>query len=140
MALDLSSLTSSIGALERALHVTADGVQWAGLSPETQEAVRAGVVQNFEVAYEQSWKMMRRWLEANPLAGDVSGATMRQVYRLAAKAGLIDDVDLWMDFHQARNQTAHTYNSKTAEMVFALSARFLPEAKRTLGVLEARND
>ncbi len=140
MALDLSSLTSSIGALERALHVTADGAQWAGLSPEAQEAVKAGVVQNFEVAYEQSWKMMRRWLETNPLAGDVSGATMRQVYRLAAKAGLIDDVDLWMDFHQARNQTSHTYNSKTAEMVLALSARFLPEANRMLGLLEARND
>lgn len=140
MALDLSSLTSSIGALERALHVTADGAQWAGLSPEAQEAVKAGVVQNFEVAYEQSWKMMRRWLETNPLAGDVSGATMRQVYRLAAKAGLIDDVDLWMDFHQARHQTSHTYNSKTAEMVLALSARFLPESKRMLGLLEARND
>lgn len=140
MALDLSSLTASIGALERALHATTAGAQWASLPPEVQEAVKAGVIQNFEVAYEQSWKMMRRWLEANALAGDVSGASMRQVYRLAAKAGLIDDVDLWMDFHQARNQASHTYNVKTAEMVLTLSARFLPEAQRVLSVLESRND
>lgn len=66
------------------------GAQSADLSPEIIEAVKAGVIQNFEVAYEQSWKMMRRWLEGNPLVGDVSGASMRQVYRLAAKAGMID--------------------------------------------------
>ena len=84
--------------------------------------------------------MMRRWLEANPVAGDVSGASMRQVYRLAAKAGIIDDVDLWMEFHQARNQSSHTYNVKTAELVFSTSRQFLPEAQRVLGLLEARND
>ena len=140
MALDLSSLTASIGALQRALHASVAGAQWAGLSPEVREAVKAGVIQNFEVAYEQSWKMMRRWLEANPVAGDVSGAGMRQVYRLAAKAGMIDDVDLWMEFHQARHQTSHTCNVKTAELVLAMSKQFLPEAQRVLGALEARND
>ena len=140
MALDLSSLTAAIGALQRALHASVAGAQWAGLSPEVREAVKAGVIQNFEVAYEQSWKMMRRWLEANPVAGDVSGAGMRQVYRLAAKAGMIDDVDLWMEFHQARHQTSHTCNVKTAELVLAMSKQFLPEAQRVLGVLEARND
>ena len=65
---------------------------------------------------------------------------LRQVYRLAAKAGLIDDVELWMKFHQARNQSSHTYNVKTAELVFSISSQFLPEAQRVLGLLEARND
>ena len=140
MSLDLSTLTASIGALQRALHASATSAQSADFSPEVREAVKAGVIQNFEVAYEQSWKMMRRWLEANPVAGDVSGASMRQVYRLAAKAGMIDDIDLWMKFHQARNQSSHTYNVKMAELVFAISSQFLPEAQRVLDVLEARND
>ena len=140
MALDLSTLAASIGTLRRALHASVTGAQWLGLSPDVREAVKAGVIHNFEVAYEQSWKMMRRWLEANPFAGDVSGASMRQVYRLAAKAGLIDDVELWMKFHQARNQSSHTYNVKTAELVFSISSQFLPEAQRVLGLLEARND
>ena len=140
MALDLSTLAASIDALRRVLHASATSELAAGLSSEVREAVKAGVIQTFEVTYEQSWKMMRRWLEANPVAGDVSGASMRQVYRLAAKAGMIDDVDLWMKFHQARNQSSHTYNVKTAELVFAISSQFLPEAQRVLGVLEARND
>ena len=140
MALDLSTLTASIGALRRALHASVAGAQWSGLSPEIREAVKAGVIQNFEVAYEQSWKMMRRWLEVNPMAGDVSGASMRQVSRLAAKAGLIDDVELWMKFHQTRYQSSHTYNVKTAELVFSISSQFLPEALHVLGLLEARND
>jgi len=140
MALDLSTLTASIGALQRALHASEAGEQWADLSPEIREAVKAGVIQNFEVAYEQSWKMMRRWLEANPVAGEVSGVSMRQVYRLAAKAGLIDDVDLWMKFHEARNQSSHTYNVNTAELVFSISRQFLPKAQRVLGLLETRND
>ena len=45
-----------------------------------------------------------------------------------------------MKFHQTRNQSSHTYNVKTAELVFAISSRFLPEAQRVLGLLEARND
>ena len=140
MVLDLSALESSVRALERALGVTRDAAQWDVLSANAREAVRAGVIQTFEVAYEQSWKMLRRWLELNPMAGDASVSTMRQVYRLAAKSGLIDNVDLWMEFHAARNQTAHTYNRKTAEDVFGLTAVFLPEARNTLAALEVRND
>lgn len=83
---------------------------------------------------------MRRWLERNPVSGDPSGVTMRQIYRLAAKSGLIEDVDLWMEFHEARNRTSHTYDCKVAEVVFSLSIRFLPEAQRALKALIAKND
>ncbi len=140
MALDFFALSAAINALQRALHAATPGAQWTSLSAEVQEAVRAGVIQNFEVAYEQSWKMMRRWLETNPIAGDVSGASMRQVFRLAAKAGLIDDVDLWMEFHAARNQTSHSYNAKVAELVLGLSRQFLPVAQAVLATLKARHD
>ncbi len=140
MALDLAHLSASIGALDRAQGICTDALGWQALSPAVQEAVRAGVIQSFEVAYEQSWKLMRRWLEQNPIAGEASGATMRHIYRLAAKSGLIDDVDLWMQFHDARNRTSHTYDCKVAEAVFALSLRFFSEAKRVLAALEVRND
>lgn len=140
MALDLSHLIASIGALDRAHSIPADVETWEKLPPKVREAVRAGVIQTFEVAYEQCWKIMRRWLEQNPVAGDPSGATMRQIYRLAAKSGLIDDVDAWMEFHEARNRTSHTYDCKVAEAVFELSIRFLPAAKLALQALEVKND
>lgn len=140
MALDLTHLIASLGALERAQGIPADAAAWDKFPPTVREAVRAGVIQTFEVAYEQCWKIMRRWLERNPVAGDPTGSTMRQIYRLAAKSGLIDDVDLWMEFHDARNRTSHTYDCKVAEVVFSLSIRFLPEAQRALKALEAKND
>ena len=84
--------------------------------------------------------MMRRWLTANPVAGDVDGVPMRQLYRIGAKAGLIDDVDVWMDFHRARNQTSHTYNPAVAQAVFEMAPLFALRAQSLLSSLEARND
>ncbi len=65
---------------------------------------------------------------------------MRQLYRLAAKAGLIDEVDVWMDFHKARNQTSHTYNRAVAQAVFELAPVFAEHARQRLSRLEQRND
>ena len=138
--LDYSSLKSAINALERALSVTSHGVRWAAFDAVTQDTLKAGVIQTFEVAYEQSWKMLKRWLEANPTSGEVEGVPMRQLYRVAAKAGLIDDVDGWMDFHKARNETSHTYNRQTAQAVFEMAPRYLIQAQRLLTALEQRND
>lgn len=140
MTLDLSHLSNSLAALERAQKITKDATAWQALGDDLKEAVTAGVIQSFEVAYEQSWKLIRRWLEANPLEGDAESVTMRQLYRIAAKAGLIDDVDLWMGFHKARNQTSHTYDLSVAEAVFATSFEFAPLARKTLAVMESNND
>lgn len=140
MVLDLSTLTASIGALQRALHANATGAQWAGLSPEVREAVKAGVIQNFEVAYEQSWKMMKRWLENNISAADVDGVTRRHLFRLAAESDLIGNVDIWMVFHQARNETSHTYNRVKATAVVDMAPEFLLACDSLLAALKARND
>ena len=138
--LDLSSLQSAIGALGRALSVTGDEGKWNTFDAPTQEALKAGVIQTFEVSYEQSWKMLRRWLQANGIADEVEGVPMRQLYRVAAKAGLVDDVDAWMTFHKARNETSHTYNCVTAQAVFDMAPGFFNEAQRLLAALALRND
>ncbi|MCW5629174.1 MAG: HI0074 family nucleotidyltransferase substrate-binding subunit [Rhodoferax sp.] len=138
--LDLLPLQAAINALVRALAVTGDAGRWKQFDAETRDVVNAGVIQTFEVAYEQSWKMMRRWLTANPVAGDVDGVPMRQLYRVAAKAGLIDDVDRWMEFHAARNQSSHTYNRAIALAVLALAPVFAGQAQAMLAQLERRND
>jgi hypothetical protein len=38
----------------------------------------------------------------------------RQLYRLAAKHGLLDDLEAWWDFHEARGMTSHTYSPPVA--------------------------
>jgi nucleotidyltransferase substrate binding protein (TIGR01987 family) len=140
MSLELSSLESAVGALSRALGVTADKAQWQALTLQVQEAVNAGIIQSFEVAYEQSWKMVKRWLENNVGATDVDGVTRRHLFRLAAEAGLISDVDLWMTFHKARNETSHTYNCEIAASVLAMAPDFLAACEALVATLSTRND
>lgn len=140
MTLDLSSLESANAALHRALAVRNDEMGWPALAPAVQEAVTAGIVQCFEVAYEQSWKMVKRWLEKNMSAEDVDGVTRRHLFRVAAEANLIEDVDLWMTFHQARNETSHSYNRVKAAAVVDMTSEFLLACDGLLSVLKVRND
>lgn len=138
MSLDLSSLEKAIDALSSSLKIAhqATNTPTVGLF----EVIRAGVIQNFEVAYEQSWKMIKRFLEKNFASDYVDGITRRELYRLAAESQLIQDVDLWMNFHRARNETSHTYNKSTAADVFNSAESFLAEVQMLLAILKKKND
>ena len=137
MNLYLDNLTKSIDALERSVK-TASGLDTS--DDDLRETVRAGVIQNFEVAYEQCWKMMKRWLEENIGSTYVDGVTRRELFRLAAESRLIIDVERWMDYHTARNQTSHTYDEATAQSVFEEATQFADDAKQLLRRLETHND
>jgi nucleotidyltransferase substrate binding protein (TIGR01987 family) len=140
MPLITNSLELSREALARSLSVVADGELWASLSATVQETVRAGVIRSFEVAYEQSWKMMKRWLEINTSPVEIDGVSRRQLYRFACEVGLIDDVDLWMLFHKARNETSHIYNAEKAKAVFEMTSPFLDACAKLLAALKTKND
>jgi nucleotidyltransferase substrate binding protein (TIGR01987 family) len=140
MPLSTSSLELSKQALVRSLSVTSDLALWASLSAPVQEAIRAGVIQSFEVAYEQSWKMMKRWLEQNTSPLDIDGVSRRQLFRIACEAGLIEDVEQWMLFHKARNETSHIYDVEKAKAVFEMAAPFLEACSKLLIALNSKND
>jgi nucleotidyltransferase substrate binding protein (TIGR01987 family) len=140
MKLDLSSFRKAIESLGNTLEVAADNDFISGLSDKQSEAIRAGVIQNFEFTYELCWKFMRRWLEMNLGSTYVEGVSRRQLFRLSAESGLIGDVDRWMEYHDARNETAHTYDEETAEDVSGTAKEFLSDAEKLLKALEARND
>lgn len=138
MKLELTSLENATAALGRSIHAAV--TYEATLPAELKETVRSGIIQNFEVAYELSWKMMKRWLETNISAESVDGVTRRELFRQAAENRLIDDVDLWMSFHAARNETSHTYDNDTAEEVCESARRFVGAAESLLASLRVRND
>jgi nucleotidyltransferase substrate binding protein (TIGR01987 family) len=104
-----------------------------------QDTLKAGVIQHFEVAYEQSWKAAKRWLDYNVGSEAVDGVPRRELFRHAAEHHLIEDVERWMGFHRARNETSHTYSSGTAEEVYAVALAFLPAAQALLAALRTRN-
>ena len=137
MNLYLDSFAKAVSALERAIKT----VNKLDASDEDlREAVRAGVIQNFEVVYEQSWKMMKRWLAENVGAIYVDGVPRGGLFRLASENRLIVDVNRWMAYHKARNQTSHTYDEDTAQSVFEEAAEFVHDAKQLLRTLEKHND
>ena len=139
MNLDLSSLRKAIESLEKTLKVAENKELAAGLDDDAKDAIRAGGIQNFEFTYELCWKFMRRWLGINVGSTYVDGVTRRELFRLSAENRLISDVDQWMEYHDARNETAHTYNEDTADDVFETSRIFLADAKKLLEALKERN-
>jgi nucleotidyltransferase substrate binding protein (TIGR01987 family) len=139
LALELTSLRKAINSLERALAVAR--IEIVGpVDSDREEVIRAGVIQNFELAYELCWKFMKRWLETNLSSDAVDGLSMKELFRLSAERKLIDRVEPWFSYHLHRNKTSHTYEHATANEVFASSVDFLADAKSFLKNLESKND
>ena len=139
MALELNSLIKAVEALNRSIGSADQSME--ALSAELQETVKAGIIQNFEVAYELCWKFMQRWIRENraPEEADLP-RTRKELFRVAARNGLISDPLPWFEFGDARNQTAHVYDSDQAAEVYQAARRFLPYAEELLKRLKERND
>lgn len=141
MTLDLSSLCKAIDSLERTLRVAEDRALAAELDNDAREAIRAGVIQNFEFTYELCWKFMRRWLKENADVEEAeSPRTRKELFRLAARFGLIREPLSWFSYGDARNLTSHTYDEETAESVYETALGFVEDARYLLDKLQERND
>lgn len=141
MTLDLSSLRKAIDSLEKTLKVAENKILAAELDNDAKDAIRAGVIQNFEFTYELCWKFMRRWLKEN---ADVEEAeyprTRKELFRLASRFGLIKEPLSWFSYSDARNLTSHTYDEDKAESVYETAVGFIKDARYLLDRLQERND
>ncbi len=139
MPLILDSLRNAVSALRAVLAKSEDNAFMAAQDEVTRDAIRSGAIQHFEFTYELSWKFIKRRLEADVGRSSVDGVSRRDLFRIAAENGLIEDVDPWFQYHVARNETSHTYDPVVAARVYAVSLVFAADAARLLAVLEARN-
>jgi len=138
MKLDLTSLEKALVSLSEAITSTTDTKFMASLSASQRRTMRAGVIQNFEFTYEISWKMLRRQLKNEEGDNEVTRLSRKDLYRLAAQKGLINDPESWFVFHQGRNETSHTYDEKTANDIYLLVLDFLPVAEKLFKELAVR--
>ena len=138
--LDLTSFEKAVGSLKRAIAVYEDIKSKNGYdTPDLLETLRVGVIQNFEFTYELAWKFMKRYIEVAGDSAAIDGVPRRELFRVAAEHGLITDVPEWFDFHKDRNQTSHTYDEETAEIVYERALDFLRYAQNLLGKLQEKN-
>src|SRR3569832_631878 len=109
--LDFSSLRSAVDSLADGVATLGNQSWHSAQSSTVQNLLLAGVIQNFEFAFELGLKMLRRQLEAgSDSPADVDAASYRDVLRTAAERGLIDDVEARFRYRQMRNMTPHTYD------------------------------
>lgn len=136
MTLDLHSLKKATTALSRSLKVAKKAEKNKEIDEDTKATIRSGVILYYKIAYDNALKMMKRWIEMNISAVAVDGVTRRELFRQAAENRLIDDVDKWVDFHNARNSTSHIYDEEVAIEVFSSANEFTKEAGKLLKILE----
>jgi len=140
-SLDLTPLRLSLSSLEDGLDVVRDLAWFQQQSDKVRHTLIAGVIQNFEFVYDISTKMMRRRLEMDALnPSEVDFANFRDVLRIAAEKGLIDNVQDWFGYRQMRNITTHTYDHQKAQQVFQGTQAFMMDARRLLARLEDAGD
>jgi nucleotidyltransferase substrate binding protein (TIGR01987 family) len=140
VALDLSSLEGAVNSLETAVSTSLDRELMGRLDEETRDVVRAGVIQNFEFTFELCWKFIQRWIRINKTPEDAEPRTRKDLFRMAARYGLIEDPRPWFGYADARNITSHTYNKKKAETVYRVAVRFVKDARFLLEQLRQTND
>lgn len=119
MAVITAELEKAISRLEDALKQPKD------------EFIRDSVIQRFEFCIELSWKTARKVM-------GTQAAVPKDVVREMAKAGYIDQPELWLEAIDMRNLSSHTYKEDLAEKVFAFIQKFAPNFKTLLQQLNAK--
>jgi nucleotidyltransferase substrate binding protein (TIGR01987 family) len=127
MVLDLSSLKDALLQLEKGILEYKEN--------QSSELLRDGVIQRFEYSHELAMKFMKRTLEVI-FNDSIDPMSFNDVLRTAAERGLIDSVEQWMHYRNARNKTSHTYNGTIAIDVYAQVEPFLQSAQFLLSSLE----
>ncbi len=124
MKLSLQPSVDALNNLKQALSI---------IAPSDLE--RDGTIQRFEYCYEILWKLAQRILKQN----EVDAETPKLVFKELGRLGWIQNVEDWLEFQKARNETSHEYGLKLALHSYDLAKRFLPLAQSLLKTLKEKN-
>ena len=82
-----------------------------------QDFVLEGTIQNFNLTFDISWKVMKDILVKKLEITNFALGSPREVLQTAFTNRLIED-DRWLEMLKIRNQLAHDYDGSLAENVF----------------------
>ncbi|MBR2216340.1 MAG: HI0074 family nucleotidyltransferase substrate-binding subunit [Selenomonadaceae bacterium] len=84
-----------------------------------------GMMALFEICFEQSWKVMKAFLELHGRIVD-NIASPRAIIKTAYQCGMITDEKNWLYLLETRNLLAHTYSDeKLADVIDKIRHDFL---------------
>ncbi|MBW7570028.1 MULTISPECIES: HI0074 family nucleotidyltransferase substrate-binding subunit [Succinivibrio] len=83
------------------------------------EIYRTGVIAQFNLTFELSWKALQEVLRIHGVEGADVGSP-REILQLAYKVGFISDSESWLLMLKKRNSSVHVYNEDDADELVSL--------------------
>jgi nucleotidyltransferase substrate binding protein (TIGR01987 family) len=136
----------NLNALEKATTRLQEALDYSNSDLAKQDAglfqqFRNSVIQCFEFTYELCCKMLERQLMIIlPASATTTKLAFNDLLREAAQYGLIESPEHWIQYRRERNVTSSIYDDDMAQEVYAITPKFLPDAKKLLNVLKAKNN
>lgn len=121
-------------ALEAAIGQLNGGLVEAAAMPE-REIVRDGVILRMAYTIDLSWKLLQRHLRGLQELAETGIGTKQDIFRIAARTGLIADAESWSTYCEARDMTSHSYDSDVADQIFRLAQPLARDARALLDEL-----
>ena len=90
------------------------------------EIYRMGIIGQFNLTFELSWKALRESLIFHGVKEAVSGSP-REIIKAAYKFGFINDSEIWLDMMKCRNLSIHIYSDENIidELVQKIFDKFI---------------
>ena len=127
-----------IEPLKKACLSLRSGLQRSEREPNDLE-VRDACIQRFEYTFELCIRIMKRYIEREmPPIEQVDQMNFRDLLRVAVEIGLIEQIEHWFQYREARNQTSHSYDENKAKAVYQVLAGFVQDANFLITQLELR--
>lgn len=101
----------------------AHALERSASSPITEPRDMSGIVKDFEIVYELSWKLLKAFLEKE---GHETGSA-KDVFSRAYQFRYLQDQAVWLEMIADRNLTVHTYDEKlAAALCERIRQRYVP--------------
>ncbi len=139
MVINTDFLVRCVNTLEAAF----DHLQTMEPSDSVYEIYRAASVKEFELVLEQSGSLLKKRLRPYFASNrQVDRLTFRNTFRHAARHGLISAAacERWLEYQDARNDTAHQYGEGFAETTLKLLPQFIADARELEIVVREQPD
>ena len=81
----------------------------------TDDIIIDGIIQRFEFTFEQSWKVMKSYLEEQGIIDE--SISPRSTIKIAHKHKIILDGEIWIEMMLDRNRTSYMYDETIARKI-----------------------
>lgn len=93
---------------------------------DDNEIYRTGVIGQFNLTFELSWKALQAVLRLHGAESAETGSP-REILQLGYKLGFVDDSAVWLQMLKKRNTFIHIYNEdEIDEMLLLIRDSFIP--------------